>query len=115
MEVGSAILLCVICFGVGMLLGQHQESNKHFKEKKQDELSKEEKIKSDNLLKQREQERKDEDLENIKKALINLSLRHSKHHCEGVYAMLKSKHFIVEEGKMLEKQIYNLLIKEKTS
>lgn len=115
MEIGAAILLCVICFGVGTLLGQYQESNKHFKEKKQEELNKEEKIKSDNLLKQRERERKDEDLVNIKKALINLSLRHSKHHCEGVYAMLKSKHFIVEEGKILEKQIYNLLIKKKTN
>lgn len=115
MDIWSVILLCVICFGVGMLLGQHQESNKHFKEKKHEELKKEEEIKSNNLLKLREQERKDEDLENIKKALINLSLRHSKHHCEGVYAMLKSKHFIIEEGKMLEKQIYNLLIKEKTN
>ncbi|MBQ8749075.1 MAG: hypothetical protein IJZ29_01200 [Clostridia bacterium] len=115
MEISLAILLCVICFGIGTLLGQHQANNKHYKEQKQEELKKDEEIKSNNLLKQREQERKDEDLENIKKALINLSLRHSKHHCEGVYAMLKSKHFIVEEGKMLEKQIYNLLIKEKTS
>ena len=77
-----------------------------------EEQENEEKIQLNKQQEQREKEYKKEDIKNIKTALKNLSLRHTIHHCEGVYAMLKSKFSFIAEGKELEKQIYSLLIKE---
>ena len=113
MDYFFAILpFAILAFIVGCIYGekraQTQSSLKEQQKKEETEKQLEQTKQHNQIIK----ENKKQDILNIKKALQKLSLRSSVHHCEGVYSMLKSKYCFISENETLEKQIYDLLIKE---